>query len=772
MTMRHSFTLVLFVLLFVSTGFAQEAAERPKRLGLVLSGGGAKGFAHIGVLKVMEEEGIRPDLITGTSMGSVIGGLYACGYSAAQLERIVLAIHWEDVLTNKIPLDRIAIEEKPYYGRFLVELPFDGLTPQLPSGLIRGQKIDELLRRVTLPYHGTTDFDSLPIPFACVATDVGRGRAVLQRKGLLADALRASMSIPTVFSPPTEDTLMLVDGGTLRNFPVTDAKAMGADLVIGVQVGDGLLPSEKLLSGVDILMQASMFISLLEDPHQKELCDVYLRPDLTGYGTASFTQEAAAVLIQRGYDVADQHREQIRAVAAKLPATRRNMPPPAGLALPDSIRVDRLVVTTDRRGNAPLIKGRLSNTGHLAVKDLEAQIDLLYGTLNYDLINYRLDMSQGDSVLAVKAASAPNEKLGVSLNFDNFNQASVGLMMISRDRLMEGSRLMGEAYISRYPQVEVNFLKYVGQRRRFASLLGGYYSRTPFYFKDIDNEVAATLRLGRFGGYFRTQTASSDRQTHGVDLSWEHTYETPTVGGLVEVPFADTSVVIDLGSIDRFRSERWVARFFTQFDNTDRPIYPRKGWRVIGSVGQYWGVNATYRLTEGFLQQVSPEVADQLEGDIRVNGYDQFQRLMVQAHTIQHVTGMFSILAAGAVSLSSERELTAGDVLLVGGMKANGRESIAFWGLNEYDEQLAEFAMVRAGWQLELRKDLFWQVQGNGLFTALRPGFEVLDNGDDLLWAAGSTLGIRTALGVVQVGAANNLTSGAWLGYFNFGFRL
>jgi len=764
--------LPLAFILQVVAVLGQPLPEGGHRLGLVLSGGGAKGFAHIGVLKVMEEEGIRPDLITGTSMGSVIGGLYACGYSAAQLEELVLSIHWEDVLTNKIPLDRIAMEEKPYYGRFLVELPFDGLKPRIPSGLIRGQKIDELLRRVTLPYHGTRDFDSLPIPFACMATDVSRGQAVLQGHGLLAEALRASMSIPTVFSPPMQDTLLLVDGGTMRNFPVSDAKDMGADLIIGVQVGDGLMPADKLQSGVDVLVQASMFISLLEDPHQRELCDVYLRPDLTGYGTASFTTEAARVLIQRGYDIAHQHRDQIRALAARLPEARRNMPPPAGLELPDSIRVDRLEVKSDRQGNTPLIKGRLTTHGHIAVKDLEQRLDLLYGTLNYDLINYKIDVSQGDSALVVKAVSAPHEKLGVSLNFDNFNQASLGLLMISRDRLMEGSRLLGEAYISRYPQVEANFLKYVGERRRFAGLLGGYFSRTPFFVKDVDDDIAATLRFARYGAYLRIQTASSDQQAYGAELAWEHTYETPTVGGLVEVPLGDRTTVIDLGWIERFRSERWAARLFAQFDNTDRPIYPRRGWRIRGAVAHHFGVDASYTFSESFLEEVPAEAADQLRGNVRVNNYDQFQRIAFQASTIQQVAARFSLLVSGALSLSTERKLTAGDQYLLGGMKANGRESISFWGLNEYDEQLAEFAMVRAGFQWELAKELFWQVQGNGLFTALRPGFEVLDNGDDTLWGAGSTLGLRTALGVVQFGAANNLTSGAWLGYFNFGFRL
>lgn len=214
----RSFVALLCLMAASTMAMGQDTLQRPLRLGLVLSGGGAKGFAHIGVLEVLEEEGIRPDLITGTSMGSVVGGLYACGYSAKQIEKLVLSVQWDDVLTNKIPLDRIAMEEKPYYGRFLVELPFDGLKPKVPTGVIRGQKIDELLRRYTLPFQGTTDFDSLPIPFACVATDVSRGKAILQRHGSLPDAIRASMAIPTVFTPLAQDSMLLVDGGTLRNF--------------------------------------------------------------------------------------------------------------------------------------------------------------------------------------------------------------------------------------------------------------------------------------------------------------------------------------------------------------------------------------------------------------------------------------------------------------------------------------------------------------------------------------------------------------------------
>jgi len=515
-----------------------------------------------------------------------------------------------------------------------------------------------------------------------------------------------------------------------------------------------------------------MFISLLDDSAQRSLCDVYLRPDLTGYSTASFSTEAARELIKRGYEVADKHRAEIRALAARLPAYRRNLPPPKGVTLPDSIRVDRLDVITDSKRTAPIIRRRLSNKGYLGVTDLEQRIDLLYGTLNYDLINYHIDTSKGDSALVIKAIRSPHEKVGISLNFDSFNQASAGVTMISRDRLLEGSRLMAEAYIGRYPEVETNFLKYIGPRQLYAALLGGYYQRAPFPVRDLDDDLAATLDFARYGAYFRTQTASSDRQTYGVGLSWNHTLETPNVAGLLETPVGDTTVIVDLNAVDRFWSDRWTARFYTQFNNTDRPIYPRQGWTIAGSIGYYWGVKAWLKMTRDFLDDAPPDVHDLVVDNVQLNNYDQFERLELQASTIQPLNNRFGLLFNGSLVISSERDLTRGDQVLVGGIKANGRESIPFWGLDVFGEQLPEFATIGAGWQWELAKDIFWQVKCNGLFTALRPGFVPLDNGDATLFGAGSTLGLRTGLGIIQVGAANNFTTGSWLGYFNFGFRL
>ncbi len=237
--MQRFYVILSIILFFFFQTLAQEPSKRPK-VGLVLSGGGAKGLAHIGVLRAMEKAGLTPDYITGTSMGSIVGGLYAIGYSADEIDSIVSTVDWDELLTNEIPLSDIAIEEKEYYGRYIAELPIEGVKVSLPKGLIEGQKLTELLTRLTRPAHGISDFSKFPIPFACVAANIETGLPEVLNKGFLPEAIRASMSIPTVFTPIEIDDKLLVDGGLVRNFPVQEVLDMGADIVIGVFVSSDL----------------------------------------------------------------------------------------------------------------------------------------------------------------------------------------------------------------------------------------------------------------------------------------------------------------------------------------------------------------------------------------------------------------------------------------------------------------------------------------------------------------------------------------------------
>ena len=243
----------LVFLLFNPICVWKSTAQDKPKIGLVLSGGGAKGLAHIGILKSLEEAGITPDYITGTSMGSIMGGLYAIGYSADEIKQIVLEADWDQLLSNKSSLDEVVFEEKDYYNRYINELNFSGFKLELPKGLIEGQKLSNLLSKLTRPVHNIEDFSQLPIPYACVAVDIETGLSVVLNKGSLARSMRASMAIPSVFTPVEIDDKLLVDGGIVRNFPVEENLEMGADYIIGVFVGNQPLKKEEIKLHVRLL---------------------------------------------------------------------------------------------------------------------------------------------------------------------------------------------------------------------------------------------------------------------------------------------------------------------------------------------------------------------------------------------------------------------------------------------------------------------------------------------------------------------------------------
>ncbi|MEL6842188.1 MAG: patatin-like phospholipase family protein, partial [Bacteroidota bacterium] len=217
-----------FLLLCLSvprSGYSQEST-RPK-IGLALSGGGAKGLAHIGVLKILEENGIRPDYISGTSMGAIIGGLYSIGYTTEQLEEMAYSLDWGSYFSDRVPEYYRPIEDKLSPAQYQLSFPLHEGKPELPKGLIAGEKLRLLLTRLTIPVHDTPNFDQFGIPFSCVATDLVSGEGIVFRSGDLPDAIRCSASIPSVMEPSQQDETMLVDGGLVRNFPVEDVLAMG-----------------------------------------------------------------------------------------------------------------------------------------------------------------------------------------------------------------------------------------------------------------------------------------------------------------------------------------------------------------------------------------------------------------------------------------------------------------------------------------------------------------------------------------------------------------
>jgi NTE family protein len=247
-----------FIFLLVTLGgFTQELPI--SGFGLTLSGGGAKGLAHVGVLKALDSAGIQIDYVTGTSMGSIVGGLYAIGYSGKEIEKIARGLNWNEILSNRVSLRSIAIEEKADYNNFTIEVPFEDGFFTIPSGAIESQELWLQLSELFFPVYAIKDFNQFERAFRAIAADVETGEVVSLDHGEIINALRASMAIPAVFTAVEIEGRKLVDGGVVRNFPVSEAKDMGAGYVFASNVSQGLMAKEYLTNPLQILMQIIFF---------------------------------------------------------------------------------------------------------------------------------------------------------------------------------------------------------------------------------------------------------------------------------------------------------------------------------------------------------------------------------------------------------------------------------------------------------------------------------------------------------------------------------
>lgn len=307
--MKRALSFFLFLLMAVSL-VAQPVGRERKKVAVVLCGGGALGTIHIGALKVLEEAGIPIDMVTGTSMGSIIGGMYAVGYDANDIEDIVNSIDWGDILRDRLSLRNQTLDERERHNIYLFDYRvfLDKSQDTLAGGFIRGINVEKTLNHY-LRQPENIDFKSLPRPFGCIATDLVTDSEVVLDHGSLARSIRASMAVPGVFAPVRMDPYILVDGGTKNNFPADLARKMGADIVIGIRTDLGL--NDKYYSTSDILER-----SVGSDIHNRsdendKYCDLIIRVPVRGYSAAHFYRSAIRELIKRGEEATRAQMDSI-----------------------------------------------------------------------------------------------------------------------------------------------------------------------------------------------------------------------------------------------------------------------------------------------------------------------------------------------------------------------------------------------------------------------------------------------------------------------------
>lgn len=546
--------LCAFILAALSAQ-AQKAEKRRPRIGLVLSGGGARGLAHVGVIKILEEYGIQVDYVVGTSMGSLVGGLYASGYDAAALEKTALSIDWDNYLNDRISRRDLSSDERKDQDRFVISVPFYRAEAPRITGIIEGVKLHSLLNRLLSHVQSTRDFNDLPVPFKCIATDIYTGDAVILDRGHLPTALRASMSIPSIFTPVDIDGRLLVDGGLVMNFPVTVAREMGADIIIGVDVGTPLYGKEEVLTIPKIIDQMSSFKGADSTRRQRALCDILITPELDGFNSSDFSRTAE--LIDRGKKAALVHSAELQDLADEQKRFKEDGAKKIPVAEPvKKFYISKIRYEGLKNVSKQMLKNRLQLEvpSTITVDEIERAVARAYGSRFFKRVTYRIDREGEKNILLVKVEEEASDFINVGIRYDSDLMASLLLNVEFKNILGEGSRLDLETRLGENLAFGARYISGTGWPVGFGygtALWYESFSLFSYYNNSISGEYdyitgGAGLFLYMFAFHYFELGAGVKKEFHRID-----TIISKDIYAHATMDFLNPYMFLHLDTIDR-----------------------------------------------------------------------------------------------------------------------------------------------------------------------------------------------------------------------------
>ncbi len=425
--------IIFILLLFPLCLFAQEEGTQDVKIGLVLSGGGAKGLAHIGAIKAIEEARIQIDYISGTSMGAIIGALYASGYNARQLDSIFNAVDFETLIRDEVPRSAKTHYEKKEADRYALTLPFDHFKIGIPSSLSKGQNVYNLLSKLTSHVRDINDFSQLPIPFLCIATDLETGTPVLLESGQLPKAVLASGALPSLFSPVTIDDRVLIDGGIVNNYPIEELEGKGMDIIIGIDVQDDLKEGKDINSAIQVMLQINNFGTQRNMANKRGKTDIYIQPDIKEYSVVSFAE--GRKIVAAGYDAAKTHLDKLTEAASKQQKKNR---PEIIFEAEQTYHIKNVEIKGTALYTRAYVLGKLKIKApeKLTYTQFNHGINNLAATGNYKNIDYKLtENKDGTHNLIFMLTESENRvQLRLSAHYDELYNTSF-LANVTRKRL-------------------------------------------------------------------------------------------------------------------------------------------------------------------------------------------------------------------------------------------------------------------------------------------------------------------------------------------------
>lgn len=662
-------------------------AQRPK-IGLTLSGGGAKGLAHIGILKAIDSAGLKIDYITGTSMGSVVGGLYAAGYSGDAIETLAKGINWKTVFSNAVQMRSFIMEEKSEYGKYALELPLKGNKLKLPTGVIESQELWLELNELFYPVLDVRNFDSLNIPFRCIATDLETGEAYVFKSGSIASAVRASMAIPGVFSAVERDGKYFVDGGVIRNFPVRDVKDMGANYIIGVSVSQPLDSAKKLDNAFKILTQIVFLGEKKDHEAENPLCNILVEIPTEEFSSRSFGN--ANEIIDLGMATGRKLYPQFKHLADSL----QHLYGPSNfvknrLSSSGKIRFDSVKVVGLSKNVERAFKEQLSfdPDQKYSSKDIATAVRNAFGTRMYKNLVYDVDpgKSSADTTgqLIFNITPQPETMVKGAINYNSFTRFSAIANITARNWLLPFSRSMLSVDLGDNSRFLAEQLMMFGKKKAYSYRLQGYVELQDlqqyasfistnlykYHYYQVDNQVLISGKRKWSGGF---------------GARWERIRMKP---GIFSGKYVDGD------------NSFFSAYATASFNNFDKPYYPTAGWKMNGELAYVFGVAAKLNFYNNgnYLGDINSQPIN----------YGNYTRFNGKIDGVVPLGRRLQFLAHAQSIINFERDNSLFNFVVAGGMNELMHNQVTFAGFNPGEITSQSIAVIQPGLRYRFGSDYY-----------------------------------------------------------------